>query len=117
MSIAGWIVKSAALSALWAIVCFFVVLPFGGDEYSGGEYFVVVLFGAFAWPFYMGAVYWASGRPGFRRWALGLAVILALPFNIGSLFVTVPEIFAATLAYLLIGLTVPRAPRTGPATG
>src|ERR687895_205188 len=48
---------------------------------------------------------------GFRRWALGLALILALPFNVGSLFIAVPEIFAATLAYVLIGLTVQRAPR------
>ena len=117
MALAGWIAKCAALSALWAIVCFFLVLPFGGDEYSGGEYFVVVLFGAFGWPFYMAAVYWASRKRGFRRWALGLAVILALPFNIGSLFIGVPEIFAATLAYVLIGLTVPRASRTGPAAG
>ena len=113
MSSAGWIAKSAALSLLWVIVCFFVVLPFGGDEYSGGEYFVVVLFGAFAWPFYLWGVHWASRHTGraFRLRALGLAAILALPFNIGSLFVTVPEIFAATLAYLLIGLTIPPAPR------
>ena len=114
MSSAGWIAKCAALSLLWVVACFLLVLPFAGDEYSGGEYFVVVLFGAFAWPFYLWAVHWASRYTGraFRLRALGLAVILALPFNIGSLFVGVPEIFAATLAYLLIGLTIPRAPRT-----
>ena len=116
MPVVGWIVSSALLSLLWAIVGFLVVLPFGGDEYTGGEYVVVVLFGAFAWPFYMGGVYWVSRHAGraFRVRALGLAVILALPFNVGSLFVLVPEITAATLAYALIGLTVRRAPREDP---
>ena len=104
----AWAILSSLLALVWAVVCFLVVLPFAGDGYTGGEYFVVVLFAAFAWPFYLAAVHWASRKRHFRRWALGLAVILALPFNIGSLFVAVPEIFAATLAYLLIGLTVPR---------
>ena len=50
----------------------------------------------------------AAAVPGV---AVALIVILMLPFNVGSLFVTVPEIGAATLSYLLLALTLERGPR------
>lgn len=58
-------------------------------------------------------MYRVSDRPPrrFRVWAVALIVILMLPFNVGSLFVTVPEIGAATLSYLLLALTLERGPR------
>ena len=107
MPVIGWLVGNAFLSLLWAILSYVVVRLVVGDEFQAGDYLVVVVFGAFGWPFYMAAVHWASRKRHFRRWALALTLILALPFNVGSLFVMVPEIFAASLAYVLIGLTVP----------
>ena len=63
-----------------------------GDEFQPGDYVVLVVFGAFGWPFYMAAVYWASRKRHFRRWALARRPsILALPFNVGSLFVMRPR--------------------------
>jgi hypothetical protein len=114
----GWLVGNAFLSLLWAILSYVGVRLVVGDEFQAGDYLVVVVFGAFGWPFYMAAVRWASRYEGrrFRVCAVVLTVILALPFNVGSLFIMVPEIFAATLAYLVIGFTIPRAPRSGPAT-
>ena len=103
----------AARSLLAAIVAFLVVLPFAGEGYTLGEYFVALLFGAVAWPFYLLAIHRISTKAprAFRLWALGLALILAVPLNVGSLALGEPEIAAADLSYLLIGLLIRPAPR------
>lgn len=113
MALSEWIVGSLGRALAAAIIGFLVVLPFGGDEYTVGEYFVVLLYGVVAFPLYLFAVWRVRRRSRFRLWALALALILALPFGIGSLFFFVPEIAAATLCYLLIALTIER-PDPGP---
>jgi len=113
VTLSEWIVGSLGRALAAAIVSFLVILPFGGDEYTLGEYFVVLLYGILAFPVYLFAVRRQAHREHFRRWAVGLALILALPYGVGSLFVIVPEIAAATLCYLLIGLTIER-PDPGP---
>jgi hypothetical protein len=114
MTRSEWIVGSVGRALAAAIVGYLIVWPFAGDEYTVGEYFVVLLYGAVAFPVYLFAVSRVSDRRRFRLWAIGLALILALPFGIGSLFFFVPEIGAAELCYLLIGLTIERGPRTVP---
>jgi hypothetical protein len=115
MPLAAWIAGCAARSALAAVVAYLLVLPVAGDGYTVGEYFVALLFGAFAWPFYLLAVHRVSTRPprAFRIRAVLLALILAVPLNIGSLALGEPEIAAADLCYLLIGLSIRPAPRAG----
>lgn len=110
MTRSEWIVGCLGRALAAAIAGYLVVWPFAGDGYTVGEYFVVLLYGVIAFPFYLYAVDRVAGRPRFRLWAVGLALILGLPFNVGSLFFFVPEIAAAWLCYVLIGLTIERPP-------
>ena len=115
----------AAANLLIAIACAvagFVVVALAGavglrasgqDAIEVGEYlFTLVLFGWFAWPLYMVALYFLGRNGRFRLWALVLCPLLAAALTIGNLALDVPEVQATDVACVLFALTV-RPPGPG----
>lgn len=115
VTVLAWIARSTALAAAAAILAYVVVLPFGGDGYTLGEYGVALVFGVAMWPFYLAAVFAVSRRAGraFRWRALAGVLILMLPLNFQHLLLNVSELVAADIAYVAIGLLIAPAPRGG----
>lgn len=120
-----WLGLNLLLAVVTASLAYLVVGALGaaGLRTAGtgplelGDYVVALLLSAWImWPAYMGALALVSRhrRHQFRRWAVGLSLLLgAVPP--GIIFVTLPEIQAAILFYLLYGVTVrPLPATTGP---